>query len=248
MKNKREWMVRTIKDKYGLDSPEVLSVMLQIPRDKFVPGRQKIIAYDDAPVPIGFGQTMSQPYTVAVMTHLLVNQKSKTKNQKVLEIGTGSGYQAAVLSKLFKKVYTIEIIPQLARKSKGTLQKLGYKDVFVKTGSGEWGWSENAPFDVIMITAGVEKVPNELFKQLKVGGVLVAPVGKGSDKVMTRYTKLKNRKTEKLKNGKTKHLSNQVTKKLINQTTKLPRHQITKKLKTEKFGTFRFVPFVEEKD
>ena len=222
-------MVRTIKDKYGLDSPEVLSVMLQIPRDKFVPGRQKIIAYDDAPVPIGFGQTMSQPYTVAFMTHLLVNQKSKTKNQNVLEIGTGSGYQAAVLSKFYDQVYTVEIIPELAENAEKTLHKLGYKNIFVKTGSGEWGWKEHAPYDAIMVTAGVEKVPNELFDQLKVGGVLVAPVGRGNDKVMTRYIKLKNRKTKKIKD----------------KLGRMPKQKGDWNLKKEEFGTFRFVPFIE---
>jgi protein-L-isoaspartate(D-aspartate) O-methyltransferase len=228
MENQRERMVSQIREKYGLGSPDVLSVMLQVPRHKFIAGDNRKLASKDAPVPIGFGQTISQPYTVAMMTDLLMSKRSKLKGKRqlrrVLEIGTGSGYQAAVLSKLFKEVYTVEIIPELAENAKKTLQKLRYKNVYVKTGSGEWGWKEKAPFDAIMITAGIEKVPDELFDQLKTEGVLVAPVGKGSDKVMIRYTKLKNEKTEK------------------------PSNKITKQLKTEKFGIFRFVPFIEEEN
>ncbi len=202
MKEKRRQMVILIKERYGLNSPKVLSVMLKVPRHKFLSRESWSQAYRDAPVPIGFGQTMSQPYTVAFMTHLLVNQKSKLKNQKVLEIGTGSGYQAAILSKFFKKVYTIEIIPELAERARTVLADLGFRNVFVKTGSGEWGWGEMAPFDAIMITAGVEKVPKDLFEQLKVGGVLVAPVGSGIDKTMVRYVKLKKRGIKRFKKEK----------------------------------------------
>ncbi len=181
-------MVYELKKKYGLSSVDLLSVMLQVPREKFIPKESRSLAYKDNPVPIGFGQTMSQPYTVAFMTDLL----DPGKNEKVLEIGTGSGYQAAVLSKLAKEVYTVEIIPQLAERAKKTLHKLGYKNVYVKSGSGEYGWEEKAPFDAVIITAGLgEKVPDELFDQLKKGGVLVAPLGRGSDKIMTRFKKVK---------------------------------------------------------
>ena len=234
-------MVREIKEKYGLSSSDVLSAILRVPRHKFVPKEKQKVTYEDAPVPIGYGQTMSQPYTVAMMTYLLLGNKEKgigkKKLKKVLEIGTGSGYQAAVLSKFFNQVYTIEIIPELAERASSTLARMGYKNVFVKKGSGEWGWKEKAPYDAVMVTAGVEKVPDELFEQLKVGGILVAPVGKGNDKVMTRFTKLRNKRTEKLKNGKTLRLRSGQTKQPSNQTPKLF---------TEEFGTFHFVPFVEE--
>ena len=297
MKDQRERMVSNIRERYGLSSPRVLSVMLHIPRHKFVSKNNRFLAYNDAPVSIGFGQTMSQPYTVAFMTRLITEvlnskheirneykiskskiQKKVTKYGKVLEIGTGSGYQAAVLSKLFKEVYTIEIIPELAKKATKTLHELGYENVYVKKGSGEWGWPENFPFDAIMITAGVEKVPDELFEQLKPGGVLVAPVGKGNDKVMMRFTKLRNRGTkeqrnrktkksfgyaqDKLKNKGTKKLSNQGTEELKNRETKghinkdtkksfdfaqnKPKNRKTRILKEEKFGIFRFVPFINE--
>lgn len=188
MKDQREQMVYDIKKKYRLTSPDVLSIMLQVPRHKFVSKENWDLAYRDSPVHIGFGQTMSQPYTVAFMTELL----ELTGKEKVLEIGTGSGYQAAVLSKLAKEVYTIEIIPELAERSENKLKKLEYKNVHVKTGSGEWGWKENSPFDSIIVTAGIDKVvPEELFDQLKVGGILIAPVGKSSEKIMTKFTKIK---------------------------------------------------------
>ena len=168
--------------------------MLQIPREKFAPKKYRYMAYHDAPLSIGYGQTMSQPYTVAYMADLL----ELTGNEKVLEIGTGSGYQAAVLSNLAKEVYTVEIIRQLADRASKTLKKLGYKNVYVRSGSGEFGWEEKAPFDAIIVTAGLgEKVPEELFDQLKIEGILVAPLGKGQDKIMTRFTKKKNEKIEK---------------------------------------------------
>jgi|SRR3972149_2485537 len=215
----RERMVEEIKERYNLDAPEVTSAMLQVPREKFIAKKYKDIAYSDRPVSIGYGQTMSQPYTVAFMTHLLVSGRVSVRGRKkniskwrVLEVGTGSGYQAAVLSILAKEVYTIEIIPQLAEKAKKTLKKLGYKNVHVRQGSGEWGWPEKSPFDAILITAGLDKdVPQELFDQISGGGVLVAPIGRGSDKVMTKFTKAKG-----------------------------------DRLKKEKFGIFHFVPFVRK--
>jgi len=140
------------------------------------------LAYDDRALPIACGQTISQPYTVALMTHLLVSGK-KGKKGRVLEIGTGSGYQAAVLSFLFTEVYTIEIIGRLAKEAKKRLKKLGYKNIFVRKGNGEFGWEEAAPFDGILITAGLgPKIPLALKEQLKVRGRLVAPVGEGEDK------------------------------------------------------------------
>lgn len=181
----RARMIEDICKSYNLDAPRVLLAMSKIPREEFVPLKYRPQAYDDGPILIGHGQTISQPYTVAFMTNLL-NLKG---DEKVLEIGTGSGYQAAILSLLAKEVLTIERIDALAREARKRLKKLGYKNVEVKTGSGEYGWKDEAPFDAILITAGMEWIPEELFRQLGDGGVLVAPVGGGMDKVMTKYTK-----------------------------------------------------------
>lgn len=194
MNKQRERMVEKIEKEYGLKSPEVLSVMRGVPREKFVSKIYKLYAYSDWPVSIGYGQTMSQPYTVAFMTHVLLSSKQevireKVEKWKVLEIGTGLGYQAAVLSKLVGKVYSIEIIKELAESAKERVKRLGYKNVYVKAGSGEKGWSEKAPFDAIMITAQLTKVPKIIFNQLKTGGVLVAPIGNRSLQVLTRFTR-----------------------------------------------------------
>jgi protein-L-isoaspartate(D-aspartate) O-methyltransferase len=182
-----ERMIAEIRRVYGLDSPLVFSAMLRVPREEFVPGSLRDRSYDDAALLIGFGQTISQPYTVAFMTDLL-NLKGR---EKVLEIGTGSGYQAAILSLLTDKIFTIERIPELAEAAKSRFEKLGYKNIYVRTGSGEAGWKEESPFDSILVTAGMEKVPDELFDQLKFGGILVAPIGKGIDKEMMRFIKKK---------------------------------------------------------
>lgn len=194
-------MIAVIREEYGLDSPRVFSAMLRVPREKFASRAYRDIAYADGPVPISFGQTMSQPYTVAFMTHLLdldPASRRASRGKKVLEIGTGSGYQAAVLSLLAKEVYTIEIIGELADYARRRFKRLGYKNVHVREGSGEHGWKEAAPFDAIMVTAGIAgEVPRPLFRQLKETGVLVAPMGAGDDKVMTKFTKLKNGKTKK---------------------------------------------------
>lgn len=186
----REEMIEEMREKYDLDAPVVFSAMLKVPREKFVSGKFKKLAYQDRAVPIGHGQTMSQPYTVAFMTNLL-NLKG---DEKVLEIGTGSGYQAAVLSHLAKKVFTVEIIDYLATKAKKRLTKLSYQNIVVRKGEGQWGWPEKAPFDAILITAGLSgDVPKALLDQLKENGVLVAPIGRGHGKQMTRLTKKKNR-------------------------------------------------------
>jgi protein-L-isoaspartate(D-aspartate) O-methyltransferase len=190
-------MISEIKSKYGLDSPRVFSAMLQVPREEFVSQKDKDIAYSDSAISIGFGQTISQPYTVAFMTHIL----NLMGNEKVLEIGTGSGYQAAVLSILADRVFSVEIIPQLAQVAKKRLKKLGFKNVEVKAGQGEVVWKDKAPFDAIIVTAGVEDgITDELLKQLKKGGILVAPVGKGPDKIMTKFVK-KNGRVEKKEFG-----------------------------------------------
>lgn len=191
-------MVWEIKERYGLDAPKVFLAMLQIPREEFVAKRYRKIVYEDRPISIGCGQTISQPYTIAFMTKLL----GLKGDEKVLEIGTGSGYQAAILSLLAKEVYTIEIVEKLANKAKTRLKKLSFRNLQVKAGRGERGWKEKAPFDAILVTAGIEgQVPRVLFSQLKPGGVLVAPVGKGYDKVMTKFIKEKGGRIRKEKHG-----------------------------------------------
>jgi protein-L-isoaspartate(D-aspartate) O-methyltransferase len=157
----------------GVEDLEVLKAMRTVPRHLFVPEGLRSRAYDDGPLPIGHGQTISQPYIVAYMTEVLKIGKGDT----VLEIGTGSGYQAAVLSPIVKRVYTMEIIPELAASSKERLKKLGYSNVEVKEGDGYHGWPEKAPFDAIIVTAAAGHIPPPLIKQLKNGGRMVIPVG-----------------------------------------------------------------------
>jgi len=195
-------MISKIKRRYGLNSPRVFSAMLQVPREEFVGHKDKDIAYSDSALSIGFGQTISQPYTVAFMTHLASSSLSLSLRKKVLEIGTGSGYQAAILSVLFDKVYTVERIPKLASEAARRLKKLGFKNVQVRMGSGEFGWKTKSPFDAILVTAGIgDGIPKELLTQLKVGGVIVAPIGEGVDKKMTRFIKKKGGKVEKKEFG-----------------------------------------------
>ena len=148
--------------------------MASVPREKFVPTELRARAYDDRPLPIGYGQTISQPYIVAFMTEQI---QPKT-DQRVLEIGTGSGYQAAVLSELVAEVYTIEIVRPLAQRAEAVLRELGYKNVHVKAGDGYKGWPEHAPFDAIIVTAAPDHVPQPLVEQLKEGGRMIIPVGK----------------------------------------------------------------------
>jgi len=158
----------------GITEPRVLGAMSSVPREKFVPKELRTSAYDDRPLPIGYGQTISQPYIVAFMTE----QLQPRKDQRVLEIGTGSGYQAAVLSGLVAEVYTIEIVRPLAQRAEAVLRELGYKNVQVKAGDGYKGWPEHAPFDSIIVTAAPDHVPQPLVEQLKEGGRMVIPVGK----------------------------------------------------------------------
>jgi protein-L-isoaspartate(D-aspartate) O-methyltransferase len=157
----------------GITDKKVLEAMRKVQRHEFVPERYRDSAYDDHPLPIGMDQTISQPYVVAYMTQML-----KLKGgEKVLEIGTGSGYQAAVLAEIAGKVYTIEILEPLARNADQTLKRLGYRNIFVKTGDGYKGWPEFAPFDAIIVTAAPDHVPQPLVEQLKVGGRMIVPVG-----------------------------------------------------------------------
>jgi protein-L-isoaspartate(D-aspartate) O-methyltransferase len=154
-------------------SPRVLDAMLKVPRHLFIPEPERALAYRDSPVPIGYGQTISQPYIVAFMTEWL----NVEPDHRVLEIGTGSGYQAAVLAMLVKEVYTIEIVAPLAERARATLAELGYRNVQVRTGNGYLGWVEHAPYDRIMVTAAPPEVPPALVQQLKVGGLMAIPVG-----------------------------------------------------------------------
>ncbi len=153
--------------------PEVMRVMGKVPRHEFVPENQKPYAYENRPLPIGYGQTISQPYIVALMTDLL----EAGPGQKVLEVGTGSGYQAAVLSGLVGRVYSVEIIPELAEEAAARLKRLGYENVEVRKGDGYYGWEEHAPFDGILVTAAGSHIPPPLVRQLKPGGKMVIPVG-----------------------------------------------------------------------
>ena len=156
-------------------SPRVLEAMRRVPRHEFVPASLRRSAYEDSPLPIGHDQTISQPYIVAYMTDAL----DLDGTERVLEIGTGSGYQAAMLGELAKEVYTIEIVVPLADRARQTLKQLGYKNVHVRTGNGYLGWPEQAPFDRVMVTAAPDDVPPALVEQLKVGGLMAIPVGVG---------------------------------------------------------------------
>ena len=169
----REEMVREQIEARGVRTTTVLQAMRKVPRHEFVPESARRFAYDDRPLPIGHGQTISQPYIVALMTELA----RLTPGSRVLEVGTGSGYQAAVLAELAAEVYTIEIVPELARRAEDDLARLGYKNIHVRIGDGYLGWPELAPFDAIVVTAAPEKIPPPLLAQLKVGGRLVIPVG-----------------------------------------------------------------------
>lgn len=156
----------------GFDA-RVMHSMATVPRHEFVPADQKRFAYDNRPLPIGHGQTISQPYIVALMTHLI----APAGNDVVLEIGTGSGYQAAILSGLVDRVYSIEIVEALANDATARLERLGFANVTTKVGDGYYGWEEHAPFDAIVVTAAASHVPPPLIEQLRPGGRLIIPVG-----------------------------------------------------------------------
>ena len=176
----------------GIEDGSVLNAMMKVPRHKFVPETLAKEAYIDSPLPIGLNQTISQPFIVAYMTEAA----DISKKDKVLEIGTGSGYQAAILGELAKEVYTIEIIPELAERSTQVLQQLGYKNVFVKTGNGYLGIPEQAPFDAIVVTAAPDEIPQALVDQLAVNGKMVIPVGTENQEMLV-IKKTKKGVTEK---------------------------------------------------
>lgn len=177
----RQEMVRTQIAERGVRDPRVLETMLRVPRHLFVPEDLRHRSYDDSPLPIGEGQTISQPYMVAWMTELLRVEEE----DRVLEVGTGSGYQAAILCELAGEVFSIEKNPVLAREAEERLRNLGYTNVRVKVGDGTLGWAEEAPFDGIMVTAGAPSVPQPLLEQLAEGGRLVIPVGSASMQMLT---------------------------------------------------------------
>ena len=175
----RDWQrerVRMVNEQLkarDIRDERVLSAMLSVPRHLFIPESVRDGAYRDSPVPIGYGQTISQPYIVAFMTQAL----NVEPDDRVLEIGTGSGYQSAVLSVLAKEVFTIEIVEPLAERARATLMDLGYRNVQVRAGNGYRGWPEHAPYDRIIVTAAPPDVPEALVQQLKIGGVMAIPVG-----------------------------------------------------------------------
>lgn len=159
-------------DRETLD-PEVMQAMATVPRHEFVPQNLRSQAYENRPLPIGHGQTISQPYIVALMTDLIQPQPG----YRVLEIGTGSGYQAAVLSRLSREIYSIEIVQALAEQARTRLDRLGYDNITVRIGDGYYGWEQHAPFDAIVVTAAASHVPPPLIRQLKPGGRMIIPVG-----------------------------------------------------------------------
>lgn len=172
-KEKREELVKQSIESRGVNDRGVLKAMRSVKRHLFVPRNSIANAYDDRPLPIGYGQTISQPFIVAYMTEVI----KPRPEFKVLEIGTGSGYQAAVLAEIVKEVYTIEIVSELGNTATERLKKVGYKNVNVKVADGYYGWKENGPYDAIIVTAAAEFIPPPLIEQLKDGGKMVIPVG-----------------------------------------------------------------------
>jgi protein-L-isoaspartate(D-aspartate) O-methyltransferase len=170
---RRNLMVRSQISARGVRDQRVLEAMTKVPRHEFVPAQMQIQAYDDGPVVIGEGQTISQPYIVAFMTE----QAGVNAESKVLEVGTGSGYQTAVLAEIANQVFSVEIVALLQARAKEVLHRLGYNNIYFRLGDGYEGWPEEAPFDAILVTAAPDHVPLELVGQLKVGGRMVIPIG-----------------------------------------------------------------------
>jgi protein-L-isoaspartate(D-aspartate) O-methyltransferase len=169
---RRQMVEAQLRDR-GIKDVRVLEAMGRVPRHRFVPPAEQAAAYGDHPLPIGHGQTISQPFIVAFMTEAL----ALTADDVVLEIGTGSGYQAAILAEIAREIYTVEIVPELAARAEQTLASLGYRNVHVRAGDGYQGWPEHAPFSKIILTAAPDVVPEPLVEQLAVGGTMILPVG-----------------------------------------------------------------------
>lgn len=169
----RESMVQTQIEARGVKDEKVLKAMREVPRHLLVPENMRVYAYQDEPLPIGEGQTISQPYIVAYMTEVL----RLKGDERALEVGTGSGYQAAILASIVKEVFTIDIVESLSLGAQKVLSTLGYKNIYFKVGDGTLGWKEHAPYDVIMVTAAPDTVPQALKEQLNVSGRMIIPVG-----------------------------------------------------------------------
>jgi len=192
-KSQRERMVNEQIKARGVKDSAVLAAMLSVERHLFVPEAYQFKAYDDCPLPIGEGQTISQPYIVAYMTEIL----NLSGDEKVLEIGTGSGYQAAILGKVAKEVYTIEVIEKLGKKAELLLKELEYKNIEVKIGDGYQGWKEKAPFDAIIVTCAPTHIPEALKEQLADDGIMVIPVGQRQAQKIVVLTKKKGKLKQK---------------------------------------------------
>jgi protein-L-isoaspartate(D-aspartate) O-methyltransferase len=191
----RSEMVKTQIVKRGIRNPLIIKAMEKVPRHLFVPPEYTDRAYEDNPLPIGYGQTISQPFIVAYMTEIA----KPAKWNKVLEIGTGSGYQAAVLAEIVDTVYTIEILPELAKQATSRLAKMGYKNIITRQGDGYNGWKEHAPFDIIIVTAADDHIPQPLIDQLAENGRLVMPIGSPSSAQQLVLATKKNGKIDKRK-------------------------------------------------
>lgn len=190
---KREDMVRYQIEARGIRDPRVLNAMRKVERHLFVPADQAALAYGDHPLPIGAGQTISQPYIVAFMTEAL----GLKERDRVLEIGTGSGYQAAILAEICDSVYTVEIIPELGKRAKALLTVLGYRNIRVKIGDGYQGWKEFAPYQAIMATCSPTHVPQPLIDQLAEGGTMIIPVGPAHNQELVVLVKRKGKLVQK---------------------------------------------------
>ncbi|MBC9796715.1 protein-L-isoaspartate(D-aspartate) O-methyltransferase [Sinomicrobium weinanense] len=192
---KRKQMVESQLITRGIKDKATLNAMRTVERHQLVPGTQTRYAYEDRPLPIGYGQTISQPYIVAYMTETIRPEAG----MKILEIGTGSGYQAAILAEIVDRVYTVEIVDSLGRRAQKKLRDLGYKNIHVKLGDGYFGWEEHAPFDAIIVTAATEYIPPPLMEQLKEDGKMVIPVGAP---FTAQYLMLVKKKNGKIKTQK----------------------------------------------
>ncbi len=191
---KREKMVKDQIEARGIKDGKILEAMRKVPRHLFVPWNMRAYAYHDEPLPIGEGQTISQPYIVAYMSEVL----RLKGNEKILEVGTGSGYQAAILAEVGKEVYTLDIVKSLSLRAEKVLKKMEYKNIYFKVGDGTYGWKEHAPYDAIMVTAAPVAVPEALRQQLKVSGRMIVPVGSAFQELVLVTREKKKFKEKKL--------------------------------------------------